>query len=609
MRRFAFWVVLSGFFLASSGLAAELQADLQDALERGDSAALEALAAPYRQGDLPPEISPLTTLLLGIAMMDTPARAITLFEAAAKDPALAVRARIWLVDAFLAARSPLGAQYYANELRRISPASPAIFYAQGRIALYSLLRTHPNWQARRDPLVEQILGSLKGCTDEYAQKHRDFDPRFFSLGLAYLDAETNLARAAGYATRFLTFRPRNASVTRLVLAIDDSLLYMKRTADIEALRKKGALSEDEWARWDERFRAYDLNTHRAWHQRLADESMGESEGAADLRAQRLPIHLTLMRQSADTWKSWLEARNRPPRGGDIEPPQGDPRFPEHALTFARLSTQGFTPGFAARALEYLEMARIIEPTLVVPDAMELELSSAVSDFTRGAPYFAREFPQHQADEAWLRRYMPVAEASAPEVFQRYVEALAKANPSLRTGRLLTARARVAEPGALARYEEIFSGAPGAVDPKAVDWDLYRELLQEAGNRAGFLDGGGPGKGPAAAFDATVERWHKAAGDRTGVAEQYALLLLRRARASASHEAYDAAFDALVRALNGASQNPAIVRGVTEVQSLTSGLRARERQREAELNAAIEEGLAKDRAAPEEPDDSDDVDVP
>lgn len=51
-----------------------------------------------------------------------------------------------------------------------------------------------------------------------------------------------------------------------------------------------------------------------------------------------------------------------------------------------------------------------------------------------------------------------------------------------------------------------------------------------------------------------------------------------------------------------------MRGVTEVQSLTSALRARERQREAALNAAIDEGLAKDRETPEDPDDED-LDLP
>lgn len=596
------WLLLLGCFLAVNLTAAEipdprlrvLELALQDALDRGDNAKQAELSQPFRDGTrAPTELSPLASLLMGIALMDAPPRTLPFFQRALQDPALAIRARCWLAEAQLARRLPLVAKDIADELRKIAPGSPAISYVEGRIAWHLLLHSPPRWEARRQPLRERLTYYVKDCTGENARKHPHFDARFFSLGIDAAYVDTVILVAMQHALEMQRYRPRNATLTRMLLTVDRDLPAPYRKADLEFIEQCATLPPAEWARWQQRFRDYDIKEYVAAGHRLADESLGTGEGPSDLRANRMVLFFTVVRQTVHTWKDWLAAQKEP-SPHRAPPPRGHPRFVELTLTFARLAADSRQPGFAWRAIEYLDTARVIDPTLVVSDEIELALSSTSRDFFRGVPFFVRELPQHLTDEIWLLRYLPIAELAPPEDFRRYVDALARANPTLSLVPLLTARARVTEEGALARYQNIFAGRPGAVQPIEVDWTNYRELLEEAAEQTGFLDGAGKAPNAGATFDVTVERWHQTAGYLATVAEQYALLLTRRAKTADTLQAYDAAIAASHRALLAGSQSVTIMRGLAEIQKLADVRQNRERQM-AEQDRAIEAGLTKDRA--------------
>jgi hypothetical protein len=595
LQVFLLCCLVVGSLVAVEPLAdAELQAGLKEAIDRGDSARLESLGGPLRAGTgVPPELSPLTCLYVGIAIMDRPSRALAFFERAASDPALQVRARCWMAECYIFLRYPLIAREMAEVIRQSDPRSPAIAYIEGRIAWINLREAPPKWEARRQPLRERLTYLAAACTNEGAQKHPDFERRFFTLGIDAGYVEANLTTALEYALKLREYTPRNQTLARKILTLDWRMWRSEAPAQLAMIAQEAELPPDEVARWQQRYQAF-TGDYVAWDLQLADESRGTTAGAPDLFNDRMVLHFRLARALGHTWKDRLESQKKGPSDG-APPPHGHPRFVEIAQTFAQLSVNGPYPRFASWALEMLDMARVIDPALVVGDDLELKLRVASNDFHAGVPFFVRELPAHLTDNAWLLRYLPVARLAPPDVFRRYVDALAQVNPSLRMLPLLQAEARVDEPDALARYRAIFEGPPGAVAPTESDWDHYASLLEDGAERAGFLDGASAGPGAVATFDATVERWHQRARAHPTVAEQHAYLLMRRARIANSPESYNEALAAAERAFAAGSQSVTLMRRQREIAALAETRATHERQMAAQ-DRAIETGLAKDRAA-------------
>ena len=314
-------------------------------------------------------------------------------------------------------------------------------------------------------------------------------------------------------------------------------------------------------------------------------------------------------------------------------------FVSAALEFAQLAATSV--GFHTDADDALLLWDLLglgteRPSTALAE-LELDLARRANDHARAVRLILGQAPAHATDPRWLGRHArviaehaPLADALSylrrlektepeslsvllalaglalrPEVKQEmahYIREITRPQdqngPASLLGKIAVTDDILTSPGArLALYQRVFAETPKKIIPSSPHWAAYRSLLRHDADLNDLLDDE-PGNSPPEkdAFTELVERCHAVAPKNPIVAEQYALLLARRAQAGFNRTTHAAFLSALAAADQAGAPLGELTRFQTAFAAHAEKNAAQSRAKAEQVAADTTARIARERAA-------------
>ena len=611
-------------------------AQIAEATALGDNQTLRTLVAaqtrlPSGAGFVPYHLT-LTRACLDLGLFR---RALQHFRAAGSPHEFAWLAGIaycYLRDWPRADRVILGYKH-----ARATDNPPAYYYL-------TALRAFIQWTdlPAGDPLAKKLASEADDATRGYesaeTQSRPGFDPRFLRLRVLIAEAtgrrgdisEAVIARSRAF--------PRHQPFARAGLVE----LFTRPTGPDQCLKDPLAaqLPAAERAIWQ---RALSAESPEKPPFPGVEYALAARLLPADsaYRPCRLILLRAALRYLAGNVENWRQPdgtlRCTPAEVAEFYSGHG-PDLVAFTREFSQLALSENSRMDAATALLWIDLHRL-NPTLSRAEWISLETDLAIlaRDYPRALRLVLASAPAHATDAKWLAAYSTFIEEQAPLgdalVYLRRLEKLDPENPrvllalgglALRPdakqemalylkditrppdqngpasllGKIAVTDDILTSPGArLALYQRVFAQTPQKITPPSPHWAAYRSLLRHDAEMIDLLDDE-PGQTTPAkdAFTELVERCHAAAPNNPIVAEQYALLLARRAQAGFNRTTHAAFLSALAAADQAGAPLDELTRFQTAFAAHAEKSAAQARAKAEQAAADTTARLARERAA-------------